>query len=97
MRRPPRPDRDVSDLHEVCVERGVRLMIDEELQALCDARAKAVLDSTSDLAPMLRVVVLTGTLAAAACAAGVSRQNVIDAINSCFDDVEAGEIPGDVR
>ena len=78
------------------INSGALKMTDQELQVLCDSKAKEVLESTSNLPPAIRMIILTGVLGAAAYAANIKRQNVINALNSVFDDIEAGEIPGEI-
>ena len=69
-------------------------MIDEEFEDLCDGSAKLILDATMHMDPMVRILALTGALGACDHAFGATRQQTINAINSAFDDIEAGEIPG---
>lgn len=71
-------------------------MTDEEAQAYCDEKTSELLDLAykSISVPAWRITILTGVLGTAASEAGIHREDVINALNSVFDYIEYGEIPG---
>jgi hypothetical protein len=70
-------------------------MTDDELAALAQKIAGSfaeVYAAYCDKVPKPFVVVgMTGALAACANEAGIERSRVVDALNSAFDDIEAGD------